>query len=147
MNIFKQIASWVDNFLTHILPSSKKLIDVATHAINAFKSFDAGHPEVLNMIVAAIPGIFDDAILAAVRRCVPEVLTDLKIVQDVVGKTDEQITAEGVDIVNDSPLKSVLLGSMWTALSNKLTQNGVSISDLQKVQQFNYEATADKIVN
>lgn len=138
-SIEQSLATWASNFISKILPDSKKLIDIASYVVNAFKTIDSAHPEILNTIVALIPGTVDDVILADIRAAVPKVLVDLKIVQDEENKTPDQIVADGVAIVNASPLKPILLGSIWTALSNELTKNGVSIPDLQKLQQTFYE--------
>lgn len=144
-SIFQSIASWAENFISHILPSSKKLTDIASAVVNAFKNFDNKNPEVLNTIVALIPGTVDDAILAEVRKALPKVVADLKIVQDIESKTPDQIVAEAISIVNASPYKALLLGSIWSALSNELTKNGISIADLQKLQQTYYEEVGSKI--
>lgn len=137
--IVASITSWAENFISKILPDSKKLIDIASYIVNGFKTIDAEHPEILNTLVALIPGTVDDLILADVRAALPKVLIDLKIVQDEVNKTPDQIVSDAVAIVNSSPVKAVLLGSIWTALSNELTKDGVSIADLQKLQQTFYE--------
>ncbi|MDB5032246.1 hypothetical protein [Mucilaginibacter sp.] len=144
--VVQSISSWATNFISKILPDSKKLIDIASYIVNGFKTIDAAHPEILNTLVALIPGTVDDLILADVRAALPKVLVDLKIVQDEVNKTPDQIVADGVAIVNSSPVKSVLLGSIWTALSNELTKDGVSITDLQKLQQTFYEEIGKNLI-
>lgn len=137
--IADSITAWAVNFISKILPDSRKAIDIASYIVNGFKSIDSAHPEILNTLVALIPGTVDDAILAQVRMVLPKVLVDLKIVQDEESKTLDQIVSDAVVIVNSSPVKSILLGSVWTALSNELTKDGVSIADLQKLQQTFYE--------
>lgn len=146
-SIVQSITSWAENFISKILPDSKKLIDITSYIVNGFKTIDAAHPEILNALVALIPGTLDDSILADIRAALPKVLVDLKIVQDEVGKTPDQIVADAVAIVNSSPVKAVLLGSIWTALANELTKNGVSVSDLQKLQQTFYEEVGSKLAS
>lgn len=133
----------VKNFISHILPSSRKVLDAVTTIVNNVKTFDDAHPEVANTITAFIPGTIDDAIVAKAREYLPQVLVNLFLASAEIGKTPDEIVADGIKALNSlaPEYKATFLGSIWIHLSNLLTDDGVALSDLQKIQQTYYEAT------
>jgi hypothetical protein len=140
-NIFESIAGWAKNFISKILPSSQKFLKLASGIVNFIKTADTSHPEILNALVAVIPGSFDNYLLDKLRAALPSIVVKMKLVSDEAGKTPDEIFADAVKLIQsmDSEYRATALGSIWIHLANILTDSGVSQSDLQKIQQAWYD--------
>lgn len=140
-SILESFISWVANFINHILPDSKHLLNIAQVVVNGMKNFvDSGAADV---IAALIPGTVDDAILAKIRRVLPVILVDLKLAEDEVSKTCDEIVKDGINAIQSMPdnARSVTLQGIWQLLSNELTDNSINLPSLQKIGQAYYEET------
>lgn len=147
-NIFETIANWAKNFISKVLPSSKEFLKLASGIVNFIKTVDTSHPEILNALVAVIPGTFDNYLLDKLRVYLPEIMVNLNLATDESNKTPDQIFADGVKVVQCMlpEYRAVALGSIWAILSNKLTDAGVSLTDLQKLQQAWFDEVGKVLV-
>ena len=144
-SILKSVTTWAENIIANILPTTKHLTDAASYVVNAFKTIDTAHPEFLNALVALIPSSVPATILAEIRQYLPEVVIELNLAKAEEAKTPSQIVADAAAVINASPQKALLLGTVWNALAGKLTKGGLSVSDLQKLQQVYYEEVGSKL--
>ena len=145
MNIEQLISDGLDaakRFIKWLLPSSKHLLDIALSVVNGIKLFDDKNPEIANFLTSIIPGNTDDVIVAKIRSYLPGLLIRLKWADNEAGKTPDQIVADGAAFINSLPEseRSVQLQAIWQLISNVLTDDGVSISDLQRIGQTYYDA-------
>lgn len=130
-------------FIAWILPSSKKILDIALAVVNGIKQFDDAHPDVVNFITSIIPGTADDAIVAKIRQYLPDVLVRLKWADFEAGKTPDEIVADGAKFIQSLP-KPEQAGAyqlLWQLLSNATTDDGVAMNQLQKIGQIYFEST------
>jgi hypothetical protein len=146
MNIDQLISDGLDaakRFIKWLLPSSKHILDIALSIVNGMKSFDDSHPEVVNFVTSLIPGNTDDAIVAKIREYLPAVLVRLRWADTEAAKDDDELVADASKFINSLPVgeRSVALQVIWQLISNRLTDDGVSISDLQKIGQVYYQST------
>lgn len=140
-NIIESIGNWAKNFIGKILPSSKKFLALASGIVNFIKTTDANHPEVLNTITAIIPGDFDNFIVQKIRAALPNIVIKMKLATDFVNKNEDEIFGQAVKVIQsmEKEYAATTLGALWIHLSNVLTDNGVSLKDLQKLQQGWYD--------
>lgn len=140
-NIIDSVGTWVKNFINKILPSSKKFLELASTIVNFIKTTDANNPELLDALVAIIPGTWDDYLLQKLRAHLPTIVTKMKLVTDEADKTPDAIFADAVKLIQsmEKEYAATTLGALWIHISNVLTDNGVSLKDLQKIQQAWYD--------
>lgn len=138
-SILEGALNGIKNFITHILPSSKHLLDLALIIVNGIKHF-VDSP-LIDVLTALIPGDVDDHIKDLIRAKLPVILVDLKLASDETGKTAEDIIKDGIGAIQSMPIKakSVTLQSVWQLLSDEITQSGVNLTSLQKIGQAYYE--------
>lgn len=130
-------------FISWLLPSSKKILDIALAVVNGIKEFDDAHPDVANFITSIIPGTADDAIVAKIRQYLPDVLVRLKWADFEAGKTPDEIVADGAKFLQSlpKPEQAVAYQSLWQLLSNYTTDDSVALDKLQEIGQVYYTAT------
>lgn len=131
-------------FIAWILPSSKKILDIALEVVNGIKTFDDAHPDVANFITSIIPGTADDVIVAKIRQYLPDVLVRLKWADFEAGKTPDEIAADGAKFIQSlpKPEQAGALQLLWQLLSNHTTDDAVAMNQLQKISQIYYEAAS-----
>lgn len=139
--LFETFSAWAKNFINKILPSSRDFLKLASGIVNFIKNVDADHPEILNALVAVIPGNFDNYLLDKLRASLPSIVVKMKLVLDEAGKTPDEIFAASVKLIQsmEKEYMATTLGALWIHISNVLTDNGVSLKDLQKLQQVWYD--------
>jgi len=138
---FEEAAAKIASFIAHILPSSKHLLDIALVVVNNLKDFvDSPAADV---VTAIIPGTLDDQIKDFLRAKLPVVLTDLKLVDAAAGLSEADILKTGAAVIQSMPdkAKSVTLQGIWQLLSDEITQEAITLPDLQKIGQTYYEAS------
>jgi hypothetical protein len=148
-NIINSIGDWAKHFIEKILPSSKEFLKLASGIVNFIKTTDANHPELLNAIVKLIPGTFDDYLVEKLRAHLPVIMVKLNYATDLSNKTADELFAQGVKVIQsmEPKYRALALGAVWAALSDILTDSGVSLKDLQKLQQTWYETIGkDEVV-
>jgi len=146
MNLISIIEDGLDaakRFIKWLLPSSKHLLDVSLAIVNGIKNYDDKNPEVADFITKIIPGNIDDLIVAKARQYLPAVIIRWRWADNEAGKTPDQIVADGAAYIKTLPVaeQAIQLQGLWQGLSNELTQDGVSITDLQRIGQVYYDST------
>lgn len=129
----------ITDFISKILPTSKHLLDIALVVVNGIKLFtDSGVADIAAQLVGGNAG---EAILTKVRQVLPTIFTDLKLADAEAGKTGDEVLKDGITAIQSMPTKaqSTTLQSVWQLLSDALTEDGVTLSDLQKIGQSFYE--------
>ncbi|MGY0037633.1 hypothetical protein [Pedobacter sp. NJ-S-72] len=139
--ILQNIVSKITNFIKSILPSSKQLLDIALEVVTFLKLF-VDRPEI-DVFTALTKTIKDEKAIALLRIALPKIMVNLKLAIDELGKTPDEILKDGIKVIQgmDKNTKSVTLQSIWQLVSNDLTQDGIKLSDLQKIGQGYYEET------
>jgi len=140
-NIISDISNWASNFIGKILPSSRDFLNLASTIVNFVKNFDGEHPKILDTLVSIIPGKLDDHLLEKLRNALPNIVVKMKLAQDEANKTPDEIFTDAVKLIQsmEPEYRAVALGGLWVHISNVLTDNGVSLKDLQKLQQVWYD--------
>ena len=135
----------IESFIQKILPDTKQILDVALEVVGGIKTITA-LPEA-DIIAALVPANIGTQVLAKVRQYLPAVLTDLQLADNEAGKSEDQIVKDGIAKVQSlvPKAKSVTLQGIWQLLTAYLTNDAISLSDLQKIGQTWYEkSTASK---
>lgn len=143
-SILEATISSIKNFIEKILPSSKKLLDLALIIVNGIKTF--ADSSVTDIITVLIPGDVDDHIKELIRKKLPAIMIDLKLASSEANKVPEEIVKDGIASVQSMSVnvKSVTLQSIWQLLSNEITQSGINLTNLQKIGQTYYEQSKAK---
>ncbi len=132
----------VESFIHTILPDTKQILDVALEVVGAIKTITA-LPEA-DIAAALVPENIGTQILAKIRQYLPAVLTDLKLADTEAGKSEDEVLKDGITKVQSlvPKAKSVTLQSIWQLVTDYLTNDAISLTDLQKIGQAYYEKSA-----
>ena len=132
----------VESFIHTIFPDTKQVLDVALKVVGGIKTITA-LPEA-DIVAALVPDNIGTQVLDKVRQYLPIVFADLQIADGEAGKTADQILTDGITKVQSlvPKAKSVTLQSIWQLLTNYLTNDAISLADLQKIGQAWYEKNA-----
>lgn len=137
------ITNWATNFIKGLLKSSKDYLVAASAIVNAIKEADAKNPQILDFIVSVIPSNVDDYLLAKLREKLPLIIVGMGYAEKV-----ETALEEGIAKIQslEPEYKATAFAALWIHIANILTDNGVSLKDLQKLQQTFYEIVGSKVV-
>jgi len=92
-NPLKWIKGWrLDKFfdgISHKLSdAAKQAIETGTKIVDAVKTIDTSHPEILDVLTGIVPGTFDDNIKTKLRTELPKILQGLQLANACENETD-----------------------------------------------------------
>lgn len=140
-HLLNTVLEEMSDFIQHILPSTKHLLDAAIHIVNVLNKIVVSEAsELLTMI---IPGDLDNKIRAKLIDRLPQILVGLKLAKDELDKSPDEIILEGIKTIQsmEPDIKAVTLQSIFQLVGNTITDDSVKLSDLQKIGQSFYEHT------
>ncbi len=149
-SILRDIGQWISNIFKKFDPVAKKAVSIAVDIVDAIKNFDTATPFVGNLIAQLIPGDADDKIIAAIRAKLPQIVIELKLVDETLGLTDpEEIVLAAIKVIKqlDGDYKSSFLHSLAVILTQVAADGKIDWSDAIYVVQWFYDHKDDDEVD
>jgi hypothetical protein len=143
ISFIKKISAWVKSLFERIPAEAKTAIHTGVAITERIKAF-IGSP-VADVVTALIPGQADDAVVAALRTALPELLTQLQLTENCINSTDDNVKVHcGLQTLSTLPneVKNSFLHSLsillaQVAADGKITwQDGVFLLEWYYQHQF-----------
>lgn len=123
------------------LPAELKIaVDVGVKVTEGLKTF-VDSPEA-DILTAIIPGTLDDDLKALLRKYIPEVLTELKLVDATLGLTDPNaITAAAIKVIQslDPSISNAFLHNISILVAQVSADGKLSWSDGVYILEWYYK--------
>lgn len=140
--ILKSIWNWLSNLFRKLSPELRKAVDVAVEIGNNIKNWDAQNHEFIDVITKLIPGGVDDAIVARIREKLPEIVTELNLVQATAGLTDpDEIVAAAIKTIQQmaGDYRSATLNSLAIIISRVAADGKLDWNDATYLLKWYYD--------
>ena len=139
---FAMIGHFFSNLFKGLAPELKKAVSIGVAITDAIKNFDLAHPEVADIITKLIPGDIDDKIAAAIRAKLPELVTELKLVDATLNLTNpNEIVAAAVKVLQQmsGDYKSATLNSLSIIISRIAADGKLDWNDAVYLGKWLYD--------
>lgn len=148
-SFIKGIIDAIGNLFRSMKKEAKKAVEFGVNAVNWLKNQDAENPQIADLITTLIPGTKDDDFKNKIRESVPKILVQLNLVQDTLGKTDEEILKEGIKALQalTAGPRTVFLHGLSVLLAEVYADGKLDLKDLLIVQKWYYDHQNDDDVD
>lgn len=141
-SFFHAIGEFISNIFKKAEPVAKKAVAFAVDLTNKVKDFDDKNPGTVDLLTQIIPGSADDKVKTAIREKLPQIMTELKLVDSTLNLTDpNEIVASAIATLKtlSGDYKAAFLSSLANIVAVVAADGKLDMNDAILLVKWYYD--------